>query len=1374
MPEQQPIALVLASTPFERNAVREHLEGTLELVHPDGIRVEKGLLPGTSWQVVIGGPGAGAGQADAVAALLVDWLQPEAVFFVGVAGGVKGSVAIGDVVVSTRTYDIRGTGQTPTTEESSVRPEVVPASYVLEEAARSALWGMPNMQAHFGPIAASDALLPTSAYGVARFLRRHHIGDALAIALEGPWPTLAAVPGQRPPTLMICGISDRFGAAGTSNSRVAQEWAAQRAASALRAVLRSHRPKAEGVPGHRYAILVGVSQYTSPELNLPGVVGDVQALAEVLSRMGYERALTDVSVNPTSAELRGALRRWTRATRLGPDDVLFVYFAGHSAEHGGRQYLLCSDDGVSDFPHAAVPADEFTRLATDQLAGHSLIVLDVCTSGSAAGAATLRALQAGNTRPSEGRTWVLTSAQDHVAGEIGTLTRALREVLTEPSADKRQRFLAVPSVAESVRRRLGARHLPKRLWMVGPGASGEDPFFPNPAYVPGLPPDALDISSTARIRREQDDHFAAPARGVAHASVEGDLFVGRVEALSALTEWLSSPGGDNETLAVTGAPGSGKSALLGRLISLMDPDSTARLSLSPRVAPPPDAALIALSCRTASPSDITTQLSAALGLPATADRHDLFTALGARADPLVILLDSLDETPDAGRIATDLVGPLSLLPGVRVVVGTRRHQLGSLGPAVRVVDLDEPPYRDDEDVRAYARHLLDQAPLLPERGSLRYAGDPARAEAEAAAIARSARGSFLTAQLLARALLESGATPSVEEVYASLWDQRVHDEESPSRFTGLLLPLAYAQGRGLPRELWAPLAEALTDEPRTDEDVRALLAQPDGLVTEDRDEGVTVYRFFHQTFAEHLRSTGQDRERHRRMALALIRHVPVGPSGERDWQAASPYIRRHLVTHAAAGRVLDDLLTDAAFLRHAAPEPLLRALQDRATTGSAPSPSGARPTDPAPTGPSPTGPSPVTDDGTAQEAVSRLLSTRPVVLVVATEWFSAHGGLSSFNRHLCAALAAAGAQVFCTVLKMSGAEELDARDKHVTLLCHPGAPGAPEYGRLSRRPLIPLAPHLIIGHGRITGPVAAHLQEDYFPKARRLHIIHMAPDEIEWHKLDDTTDRAQRAEERTQIEHELAATAHRAFAVGPRLHGRFANALWDAEAPPLQQLNPGFDLRTGALPAPRTPPPGLPLTVLLAGRTDEAKLKGVDLAARALGLVHDLRTKASTDPVELLVRGAPTGEGGDQREDIVDWSRVPALNVTVRGFSPNPGPLDRDMGCASLVIMPSRSEGFGMIGAEAVIRGVPLLASGNSGLAQLLRDELRGDAEDLIVPVTMDSDRDAAVWAERIERCLADRETAYTRIAELRGRLAALVTWEAAAALILAEAPPQP
>ncbi|WP_327255092.1 phosphorylase family protein [Streptomyces sp. NBC_01244] len=1362
MPETQPTVLVLTALPLEYAAVRAQLEQWQELVHPDGTRVERGRLPGTPWHVAIGELGVGEGRAASLTTGLVNWLNPEAVFFVGIAASVKDDVGIGDVVVSTRVYEVHG-GRTP--EGFPVRPKPLGGSRALEQSVRSAVRDMPDVRAHFRPIATGDAALADPESEISRFIRRNH-NDVVAIDMEGSGPAHAADLNGPLDVVVIRGISDHADAAHKSAAPGAQERAAERAASLMVAALRRHRPKAEGVSGRRYAILVGVSRYSSGLPDLPGAVDDVQRLDDVLGPMGYERVLSEVSLNPTSAELRAGLDRWSREQRLGPDDVLVAYFAGHGVRHGGRQYLLCSDDDDRFFRHSAITLDDFTTLVTDDLAGHSLILLNACWSGaSTARDTTASAFLPGSTRPSEGNAWVLSSARDGERAESSTFTRALQEVLTGPPVDRRQRFLSIRSVAEGVRERLRASDLFQAFGTTTYGE--EDPFFPNPAYVPGLPPDELDISSVVRLRREQDDHFTPPGRGVAHASVEGDFFVGRLAALNALTDWLDAPGGDNETLVVTGAAGSGKSALLGRLILLMDPDSAARLSLPPTVSTPPDAALIALSCRTTTPADITARLAAALALPAASDRHDVFAALGARTDPLVIILDGLDEAPDGDRLVAELIRPLSPLPGVRLVIGARPHEVARLGPAVRVIDLDEPPYRDDADLEQYAyRMLLGEATVPHARRSLLYAADPARARTDAAAIARRAQGSFLVAQLAVHAMVDGGGTaerspgsvPTIEELYESYAGRGSHGDARRAPSAHLLLPLAYAQGAGLPPELWAPVAEALSDEPCTDEDVRDLVAQRHGLIVEDRQHGATVYRFFHQTFAEYLRPAGQDRERHRRVALALIRQVPLTASGERDWGAANPYIREHLVTHAVAGRVLDGLLPDVGFLRHAAQGPLLRALRDNGTTGSAPSSHV----------PTPTG-----DDGSAEGIASRLLSERPIVLVVATEWFSSHGGLSTFNRYLCTALAAAGAQVFCTVLEANATASADAESKGVTLLCHPGAPGAPEYGRLSRRPRLDVEPDLIIGHGRITGPAAVHLNEDCFPKARRLHIIHMAPDEIEWHKLDATTDRAQLAEDRTEIERELAATAHRTFAIGPRLHGRFSNALCEADVLPPLQLDPGFDLQPGVLPAPRTPPPGFPLKVLLAGRTDDARLKGVDLAARALGLVHELRTKASTDPVELLVRGALLGEGEAQRNEIIGWSGVHALEVTVRGFSPDPGRLDQDMGCASLVIMPSRSEGFGLIGVEAIIRGVPLLVSGNSGLAQLLRKELGGDAEELIVPVTMDIEADAVVWAERINRCLDNRESAYARIADVRSRLSARVTWAAAAALVLGEAPPR-
>ncbi|TJZ56957.1 glycosyltransferase family 4 protein [Streptomyces piniterrae] len=390
--------------------------------------------------------------------------------------------------------------------------------------------------------------------------------------------------------------------------------------------------------------------------------------------------------------------------------------------------------------------------------------------------------------------------------------------------------------------------------------------------------------------------------------------------------------------------------------------------------------------------------------------------------------------------------------------------------------------------------------------------------------------------------------------------------------------------------------------------------------------------------------------------------------------------------------------------------------------------------------------------------------------MVATEWWSRHGGLSTFNRELCRALAAVGAQVYCVVINATDGEIADAQAGNVTLLCRPATPGVPEYAQLTRRPQLPngIVPDLVIGHGRITGPAAEVLVSDYFPVARRLHFIHTAPDEIEWHKLDRAHDAALRAEGRTEVERLLGAGAHRVVVVGPRLHNRFLREFSGMGAPDPLRIDPWFDT---ADPTPRTPPAGAPLNVLLVGRTEDAQLKGLDLAARACGKVAVWRENARVSPISLLVRGAPRDAATDQREQLLSWAANPRLDVMVRPLSSDQQRLAADMTRSSLVIMPSRSEGFGLVGAEAITMGVPTLVSEASGLADFLREKLDGEtAARVVVPMSGDDDEDTARWARAIDAVMNDRPSAFRRAAELRNALAGKATWADAAAKLLGEA----
>lgn len=401
----------------------------------------------------------------------------------------------------------------------------------------------------------------------------------------------------------------------------------------------------------------------------------------------------------------------------------------------------------------------------------------------------------------------------------------------------------------------------------------------------------------------------------------------------------------------------------------------------------------------------------------------------------------------------------------------------------------------------------------------------------------------------------------------------------------------------------------------------------------------------------------------------------------------------------------------------------------------------------------------VYDDTSAPPARGAGPVTR--VLAVADEWFPARGGLSSLNRYLCGALAAAGAETYCLVPGASAAELADAQRASVRLVAARRSPGTTEREALMRRPPLPdrTVPDLVIGHGRVTGQIAKALAEDHFPAAARLHLVHMDPDDIEWFKLDHEDDAGVRAEERGRLELELARDATAVMPVGPRLHEKL---LRDSPAGPrLLRLDPGFD--TAGF-VERTVPAGRPL-IMIMGRLADARLKGLELAARAIGHAWALDPRAQG--WELLVRGAPAGDEHQLRERVLDLMGHRSANVTVRAYSAETSVIRDDLRRASLLLMPSLVEGYGLVGHEALTMGTPALVSARSGLGELVAEVAPEEAPGLVVPVRQDDALDVPVWGHHITAIMADRARAFARAESARRVLAGRRTWAMAAAELL-------
>lgn len=388
------------------------------------------------------------------------------------------------------------------------------------------------------------------------------------------------------------------------------------------------------------------------------------------------------------------------------------------------------------------------------------------------------------------------------------------------------------------------------------------------------------------------------------------------------------------------------------------------------------------------------------------------------------------------------------------------------------------------------------------------------------------------------------------------------------------------------------------------------------------------------------------------------------------------------------------------------------------------------------------------------------LPNRRTILAVGTEWEPREGGLSSFNKRICLALAGLAHRVYCFV--PSGTVEAGSCQDGVNVI----SPGAclvhqqRQLGTLFRPPGLSGSdsPSIIVGHDYVTGPYAIALRQDYYPNAKVIIIVHVSQLELQYLKNQEGRDPGGEAHKKHAAQKEVVRAADIVVAVGPHLHDQtedmirelcFEDGVDEAPILPAFRLDPGLDTSTGR-------DMGIPanLVVLQIGRTEHLEQKGFDIAAKALGMLCGPERKVAFD-----VRGCKDGESGKIQEILSEWAGNESLRVRPQPFDPNPRTVRGDLGRASLLVMPSLEEGFGLVGLEAIGAGVPILVTARSGLAQLLKEKLGKEGA---APFIVDSEQPSE-WASRIDQILQCREVAFQAAQQLRDGIGPDLTWQAAA-----------
>lgn len=179
--------------------------------------------------------------------------------------------------------------------------------------------------------------------------------------------------------------------------------------------------------------------------------------------------------------------------------------------------------------------------------------------------------------------------------------------------------------------------------------------------------------------------------------------------------------------------------------------------------------------------------------------------------------------------------------------------------------------------------------------------------------------------------------------------------------------------------------------------------------------------------------------------------------------------------------------------------------------------------------------------------------------------------------------------------------------------------------------------------------------------------------------------------------------------------------------------------------------------VLFVGRLQPHK--GPDIAIRSLAEAV-ARDPASTSDVVLAVVGGPSGPGGGADvARLEDLARALGVAERVIFFPPQPQSRLADFyAAAEALLVPSRSESFGLVALEAQACGTPVVAAAVGGLRYVIQDGITG----ALVP-----GHDPADHAQRLLDILSDRRLA-RRMGAAAVRHSMRFSWDATASAALA------
>ena len=346
------------------------------------------------------------------------------------------------------------------------------------------------------------------------------------------------------------------------------------------------------------------------------------------------------------------------------------------------------------------------------------------------------------------------------------------------------------------------------------------------------------------------------------------------------------------------------------------------------------------------------------------------------------------------------------------------------------------------------------------------------------------------------------------------------------------------------------------------------------------------------------------------------------------------------------------------------------------------------------------------------------------VMFLCDEWKSSKGGLSTFNREFAVNLAKTARdsiKVHCYVSQSDELGREDARQHGVNLITARSIPGSTDpLDWLKIPPPELVNPDIVIGHGRKFGTPAYCIVQT--AKCKWMQFVHVFCEDLGKYKVSQSSslDSIEENEKKHKIEIELCKAADLVVAVGSRLQQKYSRSLPNVK---VEIITPGiiekFYIESSQLVKDRSVVKKF--NVFMFGRAsfEDRTLKGYDIIANAIGSLGKM--------FELTFVGSSPGEHRKIEQWFLYNTCITRNQLTIRSYCNEQDEL-KMMFCASdMVVLPSRTEGFGLVALEAISAGIPVLVAVESGIAEALEKVESGKS------VIVESD-DAEDWAQKIQQ----------------------------------------